>query len=254
MFFYCFFSFSFSEITNETAFSQLNSTDDLNDSDSFLDFDDYIYYAPFKNTTTGELICGGNATISGKLCVCLPGYVGNPQYESNCYKCPDQCSEYGYCISPGICECFTGYEGNGTYCYLSVPTINSMMRVNNTLVVSITYKSDSSISHGYCKFGPNIVNATLATNLQFICPIPADIKSQTVFQISIDQEKWTMDNLIYEDQSNNQIPQVMNQKITIVVFIVAMVLLSLLLANSRPVQIDETQPFIKEIPRKRNIV
>ena len=215
-----------------------------------MDDDGYPFSIEARNETTGEVICGANATAIDETCVCFPGYVGNPQYGGECYKCLENCSQYAYCVPPGVCECLSEYEGNGTYCVLAAPIIHAMTRVNNSLVVSISFPSDSNIIKGFCRFEGKVVDADVATKMQFICPIPPETKQHSIFQISIDGQHWTMDNLIYEDQSKiERTSNGLSRNITIIVFILSMIGLTLLLANSKPVNRDEIVPFIQEKPR-----
>ena len=228
-------------------------------SEKYYDLSDYESefgdYPDIKNETTGELMCGGNATVVDGKCTCLPGFIGNPHYYQQCYKCIQNCSEYGFCKAPGFCECIHGYHGNGTYCYLKVPQIRSMTKVKNSLVIAISFNSDSNLTKGFCKFGENVYEAEVATKLQFICPIPQEIKSRLVFQISQDGENWSPDNLIYEDQSLlDKVESGPNRRVLIIVFAFAMVILILLLANSKPVKREEAAPFIKEIHRNQQKV
>ena len=239
-------------IAENISFTDDNSSiQDINISYYYGDFDDHYNMRYIKrNETTNEIICGANATAVDNDCVCLPGYSGNPYTGGECYKCLENCSQYAYCVSPGVCECHSEYEGNGTYCELTKPMIHSMTKVNKTLVVGISFPSDSDITKGFCMFDGNIVEAQIATKLQFICPIPPNIKEQTILQISINGKTWTSSNMIFEDHSQMQKPpSIKSRNIVVIIFILSMIGLTLLLANSKPVSNDEVVPFIKEKPR-----
>ena len=203
----------------------------------------------------GNPTCGKNAALINKKCQCNKGFpYGNPAEEKGCWACSEKCSQYGKCEYPGKCECFYGYEGNGTFCYAEKPSVRAISEVaDGKINVSISYDADIRIHEGYCKFGDISVVASEATNEYFICAVPEQLDDQVSFKISLDGEKWTEDSLVYEKKTTEKEPgQHLGNTTLVIIFIVSMILLVLLLSQTKPVEREETKPFIVEKPRNKN--
>ena len=212
-----------------------------------LDDDDYDMQRYDDN---GNPICGDNAKYIDNHCVCDEGFFyGDPRSELGCYNCADNCSQYAQCIYPGHCECNALYTGNGTFCKFNTPSILSVHEVeDNLLLVNIYFPSDTQITMAFCKFGDIVVQGKNLSNKRMFCEIPKNIPEHCVFKISENTEDWSSDSIIYESKVRDQAPGKKNTGL-IIVFALSMVVVSILMFNTKAPQKIESQPFIKEKPK-----
>ena len=213
-------------------------------------WEDFYYYMLDEN---GKPLCGDNAEIVDRKCVCKKGYPwGNPRTYPGCYRCKDKCSRYGRCVHPGNCECKYGYEGNGTWCTADKPSVKVISDVVNGMInVTVNFESDSENSEGFCKFGDIISPAVFASNEYLTCIVPDRLQEQVIFQVSYDGEKWSDSSIVFQNNDNLVPPSGTSNKALALVFVVSMIVLVFLLYNSKPVEVEEAQPFIRERPKPR---
>lgn len=245
------------EIYNDGEFNP-----DANDPDSYYNryrrdpygYDEYGYDYEQAYDKNGKPICGPNAEKVKGRCKCIEGYDhGNPRSVQGCYKC-EGCSQYSTCQYPGTCQCYYGYEGNGSFCrQLRVSVRSVSEETNNRVKVSLVFESDGDLDSGFCRFGGITSRAIEATRSYFICEIPPNLPNHVPIQVSIDAEKWSDDSIIYERPTNEDLThEPINNTLLAAAFIGAMVLLTLLLKNTRPVANDERKPFIEQKRRPRH--
>ena len=225
-------------------------------------WEDFYYYMLDEN---GKPLCGDNAEIVDRKCVCKKGYPhGNPRTYPGCYRCKDKCSRYGRCVHPGNCECQYGYEGNGTWCTADKPSVKAISDVIDGKINATTnFESDDQMHEGFCKFGDIITPAVFACNQYLTCTVPDRLQDQVIFQVSYDGEKWSDSSVVFQNNDNLVPPSgAASNKVLVIVFIGSMIVLVILLYNSKPVEVEEAQPFIRERPKpkpaagvvKRNII
>ena len=214
--------------------------------------EDFYYYMLDENN---KPMCGPNAELINKKCYCKKEYpVGNPRTYPGCYRCNEKCSKYGHCVHPGNCECQFGYDGNGTWCSQTKPSVKAISNVvDGKVKVTTGFESDDQMHEGFCKFGSIIVQAETACNDYLICPVPSRIPDQVIFQVSYNGEQWSDDSIVFQNDENISPPSpVTSSKALAIIFVISMIVLVILLYNSKPVQIEEAEPFIKQRPRPRN--
>ena len=240
-------------IPDDLSFSDdlLYDNNTIWDKDDFLDDDDDGLQRYDEN---GVPICGENAEFVNNQCECKEGFLyGDPRSELGCYNCKDKCSSYADCIYPGHCECSALYTGNGTFCKFNTPSITSVKEVGDSLLlVSIYYPSDQPLTMGFCKFGDIVVQGKNVSSTQMYCKIPQNIPEHCVFKISENTDEWTTDSIIYESKVSDQVPGKKNTGM-IVVFALSMLVVSVLMFNTRSPQRIEAHPFIREKPKPGEI-
>ena len=230
------FIFSFSNEDNSTDIDHIDQMDD-DQIDNDMDFQHLR-----------DRLCGPNTTSVNGECVCLPEFPsGDPYSSDGCYVCLENCSEFAYCAFPGVCKCNSDM-GNGTYCYSNYITANSIKELpHNIIAVGIQFDSDSQLQTAFCRFGDIIVQGQNVTNDLFYCEVPRDMIPNCPFSVSIDTSSWS-DPLIFDVKGNTEkLPK--SKTGLSIIFIFSMVILSILMFNTKAPQKSESQPFIKEKPK-----
>lgn len=196
--------------------------------------------------------CGPHASLQDTTCLCDEGYpYGNPNSKKGCYNCTEECSKWGFCEYPGFCRCIDGDNGNGTYCWNNKPEIKSFTKMDETTMrVGIVFKSDSLITGGFCKYGTTVVSALIADTEKFICPIPFPLTERIRVQVSMDGETWSVDNAVYDPEKETIDNSEDDHVVWAVVFVAAMLLLTLYILGVPIKENEEAQPFIRERPRQ----
>ena len=260
-----FFGFAILQTSEQTEEEIEYSDSNENSYRNQLDYDDpemleYMhfkenYYVEYNDPDSvwddkGNPVCGPNTYMENGHCFCKPEFqYGRPQTKEGCYSCAEECSAFGLCNYPGVCQCISYYEGDGLNCSMIVPSITGASKQNsNEVEIYISYYGDAPLTTGFCKFDDKIVNAKFVDRVHMLCKSPISLRHSVSLQISKNGINWS-DKFDFDPKVSQEHFPSSRYKL-LIIFIIAMVLLTLALSHARPVASEENQPFIKERPRK----
>lgn len=150
--------------------------------------------------------CIGPNTIklqTGK-CVCKNGFpFGNPNNESGCWNCEEDCHDDAKCVFPGKCQCRNGYSGDGTEsCKPIIPKIVGLSPsygLSGTKInISYIYEDKNTPKVAYCKFGSIPIDATVITPDYIQCESPKRKSEVVPISISFNADIWSTEEFFFK--------------------------------------------------------
>ncbi|OHT08619.1 hypothetical protein TRFO_22805 [Tritrichomonas foetus] len=151
--------------------------------------------------------CPGPNTIRVKgKCKCLKKFpFGDPDIESGCWKCNDQCDDNAVCVSPGKCQCKEGFDGDGVNkCDLPLPVIYEIspknVNKNGNQNIHVFYEINNNFTYRkvFCKIGSAYSVGTLISVKHVLCYLSRITENDsTAFRVSLsfDNETWSKENI-----------------------------------------------------------
>ena len=152
-----------------------------------------------KNIHKKRKDCPPNSTMnSDGFCECESGFIGFPNDQRGCYRCPEQCYEDEICVYPGVCSCAFGkMRAPNDECVSpslrmirAFPTLIDR-QYNGFITVEVEPK-EVTIRPLFCKFGQTVLSAGKGTKPgEIFCPLPMIKKmGDTRLFVSDDRSTW----------------------------------------------------------------